>query len=276
VTGTEILETRTLDVEHFYRDHWRRRPVVWRGGAGAFLDPALNWSEVETLERDWGTDPPPNVRRRPDGGVLFAQHVQTLLPRFGAACRAVARRFGWDHCTADLSVTRGPGAGVGPHFDQSDNFVVQQQGTKSWRVGTPGDTPRERQRLRMLETAGFVPSSRLAATCPTVELHPGDVLYLPIFAPHEGVEAPGQGGSLSVTFAHNADSAWGRYARDLMRELSRRPAWWRPLPLEGPDPGGLAEELTDALRRVVEGSGTADGTAPVADGKAEEQSDARR
>lgn len=251
------LETAGFDLELFYREHWRRRPIVWRGCGLRFLAPALDWPDIEALERRLEQTPPAaeseaRVRRRPDGAVLFVNQAQHTLPELADACVKLAGLFGWDECTADLSVTRGRGAGIGCHFDHSDNFVVQQQGSKTWLVGLPEDTEPERQRKRMLETKGFVPSGRLPEVPYSVVLHPGDVLYLPLFAPHEGVEGEGGDGSVSVSFSYNARSALSRHLKPLLSALSREPAWWQPLPLGAPDTDRLEDALRRALRAVTD------------------------
>ncbi|MFD3544599.1 JmjC domain-containing protein [Streptomyces sp. NPDC058655] len=256
-TGAGLVESRELDVGLFHRDFWRRRPVVWRGCGDAFLSPALDWSDVDALERRLAQEPQgrADVHRREDGQVLFVNQAQHVLPELADACKALAGLFGWEHCTADLSVTRGGGAGIGCHFDHSDNFVVQQRGSKHWRVGLPEHTSKERQRKRMLETKGFVPAGRLPGAPFEVELMPGDVLYLPVFAPHEGTQgteaaSPREGGSVSVSFSYNAESALNRYLRPLLRRLSEEEAWWEPLPHGGPDPDRLEAALVRALRAV--------------------------
>ncbi|MFE9727293.1 JmjC domain-containing protein [Streptomyces sp. NPDC005794] len=252
-----LLETDRFDLPHFYREHWRRRPVLWRGCGPRFLAPALDWPDIEALERRLeGTPQEPGsgaqVRRRPDGAVLFVNQAQHTLPELADACAKLTDLFGWDECTADLSVTRGRGAGIGCHFDHSDNFVVQQRGSKTWLVGLPEDTAPERQRSRMLETKGFVPSGRLPEEPFRAELRPGDVLYLPLFAPHEGVEGNDGEGSVSVSFSYNARSALSQHLKPLLSALSREPAWWQPMPLGAPDTERLGEALSRALRAATD------------------------
>ncbi|WJY54426.1 cupin domain-containing protein [Streptomyces chengbuensis] len=258
-----LLETDVLDVAEFRRECWRRRPVVWRGRGADFLAPALDWAQVAELEERLAATGHGQaaVHRSDDGQVLFVNQAQHVMPVLRAACTVLADRFGWAECTADLSVTRGRGAGIGCHFDHSDNFVVQQQGAKDWLVGLPAHTSEARQRKRMLETKGFVPTGRLPSEPFRVRLEAGDVLYLPVFAPHEGVETPpgpGTGaepGSVSVSFSCNAESALGRYLRPLVRRLSEQREWWEPLPTDGPDTDRLDRALLRALREVREEGG---------------------
>ena len=266
VTGEWLLESDRLDVPAFYEHVWRRRPMIWRGCGSDFLAPSLDWPRIAEVEQlsDEGLGAS-QARRSPDGKVLFVNQAQHTLPELATACGALAETFGWSECTADLSVTRGQGAGIGCHFDHSDNFVVQQRGSKSWRVGLPTDTAPHRQRARMLETKGFVPSGTLPKETREVELFPGDVLYLPLFAPHEGVESAADDGSISVSFSHNAQSAISRLLKPLLRRLSEEEAWWGPVPLDGSDPDQLAQALHRALVDVLDGEGPAAHTTSPSD-----------
>lgn len=253
ISGAPLVEYSNLDIAEFYRNNWRRRPVVWRGCAHQFLATPLDWVEVETLDAELagGGGGDTDVRRSPDGTIQFFNQAQHALPRLARVCAGIAARFGWETCTADISVTRGPGAGIGCHFDFNDNIVVQQHGAKRWQVGLPEHTAPARQRARMLEIEGFVPRSRLPEHPFEVDLRAGDVLYLPLFAPHQGVDSTSGGGSISVSFSYNSENALQRYIKPLLRQLSRNKAWWGPIPLDGPEEAELTEALRQALAEVL-------------------------
>jgi 50S ribosomal protein L16 3-hydroxylase len=244
----------SFDVDQFYVEHWRRRPVLLIGCADSFVDPAVGWPEVQRLRENVDPHADQSVRERADGRVLFVNQVQMHSTRLKEATDRLAELMGWDHCSADLSVTRGAGTGIGAHFDHSDNFVVQQQGVKSWLVGHPEDTPERHRRARMLEVAGFVPHAQFPHQPLSALLKPGDVLYLPIFAPHEGVQASGDDGSISVSFSYNAESALSRYGRSILSVASEHPSWWKPLPLTGTDAEELMATLRDAVRHSIHDS----------------------
>ena len=72
------------------------------------------------------------------------------------------------------------GAGVGPHEDQYDVFLIQGKGSRQWRVGQPGQYEEvfPHPNLRQLRTF---------PTWQTFTLQPGDVLYIPPGWPHDGV-----------------------------------------------------------------------------------------
>lgn len=227
---TVIAERASMDLDEFYAEFWRARPVVYRGVGPGLLAPAVTHAESLAIR----AAAPPEANRlvvRSDDRVFFVNQVDRDSRRIKQACAEFSRRMGWDHCTADLSVTDAADGGIGPHFDHSDNFVVQQQGVKHWRVGLPSDTPQAHRRLRMLDAEGFVPRAQESALVSAVDLRPGDVLYLPLFAPHRGEQA-GCEPSVSVSLSYNAENALSRFLAPVLERLRDDPRWWQPLALD--------------------------------------------
>lgn len=93
--------------------------------------------------------------------------------------------------------------GYAPHHDPVDVFVVQIEGTKSWRVW---DTPEDRKGDQATFGAGELGEPALEVT-----LHPGDVLYMPYNTPHAAAAQDEVSLHLSVTVEP-------RRWRDLLRE----------------------------------------------------------
>lgn len=82
----------------------------------------------------------------------------------------------------------GPGrAGLVPHVDGEDNFLLQIDGTKSWSLW-PNDSIRP----------AHVRPETLGPAAMTVDLHPGDSLYIPVGWTHAGVA--GDEGSSHITY----------------------------------------------------------------------------
>lgn len=73
-----------------------------------------------------------------------------------------------------------PGAGVGPHVDQYDVFLLQGQGCRRWRVGQPDKLTSVQPVAGLCQVEDFDP----VIDC---ELNPGDILYIPPGWPHDGV-----------------------------------------------------------------------------------------
>ncbi|MGQ0574510.1 MAG: JmjC domain-containing protein [Pseudonocardia sp.] len=250
MNAAAVAERDRFDRTAFHRDFWRRAAVVYRGAATRLLDPPLDHDDAAALVAAARRHAATSVAQRPDGTVTFVNQVQHVSPRLRVASRAVDAALGWAGTTFDLSVSTTAGVGIGPHFDHSDNLVLQQQGSKTWHVGPPEDTDSAQRRARMLELPDHLPTARVPR-CAAVVLHPGDMLYLPLFAPHEGIA---DGPSVSVSASFNAESALSVLGAALLTQLRRDPAWWAPLPLDAATaPRDLLERTgVAALRQVLD------------------------
>lgn len=72
------------------------------------------------------------------------------------------------------------GAGVGPHLDQYDVFIIQGKGTRRWQIGVPGDYHEIIPHPCVRQISGFDPVIDEV-------LQPGDMIYIPPGHPHNGV-----------------------------------------------------------------------------------------
>jgi 50S ribosomal protein L16 3-hydroxylase len=71
-------------------------------------------------------------------------------------------------------------AGVGPHLDQYDVFIIQGKGSRRWQVGLPGDFDHINPHKDLSQISGFDPIIDQV-------LLPGDIIYIPANHPHNGV-----------------------------------------------------------------------------------------
>ena len=98
-----------------------------------------------------------------------------------ARADALMRRFAfvpWSRLDDLMVSVAVPGGGVGPHFDSYDVFLLQGYGRRRWRWGVQRD----------LSLVPGLPVKILANFVPTHDavLGPGDLLYLPPQAAHDG------------------------------------------------------------------------------------------
>lgn len=230
----DIEEVVGFNAGLLYARHWRESPIVFRGGAAQLFDR----DALPTLERaaaivESARSRPDLLHESPDGRTAFINGVEQVDDELREAAGVAADRLSWPSFGLDLSLQHGAGGGVGPHFDDGDNLVVQVSGSKTWRVGSPDDTPAAARSARMLGDPTFVPRARPMTGAP-LQLRPGDVLYLPLFAPHEGVS---DGPSVSLSLGHYATSL-SALAAEVFAAWEGTPEWWAPLPLSA-DPGPL-------------------------------------
>ncbi|MCX5383750.1 cupin domain-containing protein [Streptomyces sp. NBC_00083] len=244
--GDETPFLPGMSRELFFSEYFRRKPFVLRGVAGRLLEPALESAEFETIKQRMVREHPVQAVERP-GEAWFIRVADLVSPRLAALSAAVRHSLDWPNVWCDTVQTLTT-SGIGCHFDDSDNFVVQQQGTKRWQLSPPSGLPDESLRRRMLGDrsvgTAYMPDDALEFV-----LHPGDVLYLPIFWSHWGVS---EGPSLSVSIALNSANALSDVLPLLTEELAGERAWWEPMPAGTPLDRLWAALSDPALRRRVE------------------------
>lgn len=212
----------------FFRDAWRRRPVVLRGAAAALVAEAPSPAELDALQHH------PGLQHSTDGKtVWFIQRLTRELPLVERLTTAARALFEWPDVTCDLVHTVGP-ASIGCHFDQDDNFSIQLVGAKHWRLSPPDTLPADLVRRRLLKEPE-VGSASLGPDVTELLVEAGDVLYIPQTWIHRGESL---GDSTSVSLVVNGCTFHREYVASLPDALRRVPAWTRPLPM---GPGSTAE-----------------------------------
>ena len=183
-----------LSPAQFMKTYWQKKPLLIRQAIPDFKSPVSvaalkkmsKQDEVESRliqrEKDqWQMDCGPFSRlpkaSTPDWTLL----VQSVDIHNDAACALMNQfRFVPDARLDDLMISLATvGGGVGPHFDSYDVFLLQAHGRRRWQFGQQSDLSLvEGLPLKIL--SDFVPEQEFV-------LEPGDMLYLPPQAAHDGV-----------------------------------------------------------------------------------------
>ena len=182
------------------------------------------------------------------GATIVLQGLQRWWSPAAHFCRDIELALGHP-IQANAYLTPPGAAGLAPHHDTHDVFVLQVTGTKHWVVREPAvDTPLPRHTT----------DHEIAAAQPVVfdaELTPGDVLYLPRGFVHSA--AAQQGVSLHLTLGVLATTV-----HDVLRQLvdmagddvtfrrSLTPRWPYDDDLAGTEVKAVVAELVDWLGRV--------------------------
>ncbi len=185
-----------LSVSAFLRKYWQKKPLLIRGAFAAFEDP-LTVDEVLELatrveaesrmivreSRSWTLQHGPFSRRevravRQQPWTILVQDTQ----HFSHEAHALLAAFSFiPHARVDdLMVSFAtPGAGVGPHYDSYDVFLIQGAGRRRWRISAQQD----------LALKPGMPLKIIARFNPEQEyvLETGDMLYLPPGYAHDGI-----------------------------------------------------------------------------------------
>ncbi len=190
---------QNLDIEDFVTQYWQKKPCVIRE---AFADFELPVTPEElaglaceedvhcrlVIERDdgsWQLRYGPFEERDflalPERNYsLLVSECEKWMPELNALLDPF--RFIPDWRIDDLMLSYAPeGGSVGPHVDEYDVFLLQASGARRWRYGA-----------KRLENPVLIPDLELAILEEfkhdhEIELHPGDMLYLPPGIAHHGV-----------------------------------------------------------------------------------------
>ena len=188
-----------ITAREFLRDYWQKKPLLIRQAIPDFESPidadelaglALE-EEVESRlviehgERPW------ELRRGPFAEdafstlperewTLLVQAVDQFVPEVAELLEHFRFLPSWRIDDVMISFAA-PGGSVGPHFDNSDVFLLQAQGKRNWKIGQmcSSESPLlQHADLRIL--AEFEESAEWV-------LEPGDMLYLPPRLAHFGI-----------------------------------------------------------------------------------------
>jgi hypothetical protein len=199
-----------------------RRPALRMVRNGAVLDPST-WTRRARTGSVWVDDlvhPGRTLGLFADGATIVLQSLHRWWPPLTRFCRELESALG--HAVQANAYLTPPGAaGLTPHHDTHDVFVLQVHGTKHWTIREPlVDAPLARHRSDHV----------VAARQPVLfeaQMAPGDCLYLPRGFIHSA--AAQDGVSLHITIGVLATTV-----HDLLRRLLDRaadePAFRRTLP----------------------------------------------
>ena len=183
-----------LTPAEFMKTYWQKKPLLVRQAFPAFKPPVsiaglkklakeddvesrLIWREADQWQMENGPFGRLPKMAEPDWTLL----VQSVDIHDDAAASLMHQfRFVPDARLDDLMISLATaGGGVGPHFDSYDVFLLQAHGHRRWQFGQQKDlTLLPDLPLKILQS--FQPEQ-------TFILEPGDMLYLPPQAAHDGV-----------------------------------------------------------------------------------------
>lgn len=188
-----------LDATNFLQQYWQKQPKVFRNAFDAFADPLdehdlAGLSELEDVDsrivslknQQWHVFHGPfddfNDVCQGDWSLLvqgvnqYSDDAHALLNLFN-----FIPNWRLDDLMVSFSVEN---AGVGPHLDQYDVFIIQGKGSRRWQVGARNQPDNPYPTLRPHPDLGQIESFS-----PIIDeiLLPGDMIYIPPGFPHNGI-----------------------------------------------------------------------------------------
>ncbi len=203
----------------FMKEYWGRRPLFVKGGATGLgsvvsakqiFELAANEAFTSRListdaeHSDWQMDYGPFQRNRLSkmGKSCWTVLVQEIDREF-EALDEVRRHFqvtpNWMFDDIMVSFAKDLGS-VGPHFDQYDVFLIQGEGTRTWKLSRKTATDEDLLEGFPIKVLGNFRSDM------EFECEPGDVLYIPPHIPHYGI-SHGDSTTFSVGFRKPTERA---------------------------------------------------------------------
>jgi len=218
---------------------------------GAVLDPAAWTTTARTgsMRIDDLVDAGRVLDLFASGSTIVLQSMHRWWPPLTGFCRELELALG-HHVQVNAYLTPAGAAGLSPHHDTHDVFVMQVTGSKRWVVREPAvDAPLGRHRSDHARAA----EQPIVAQ---IELGPGDCLYLPRGYIHSATAQ--EAVSLHLTVGVLASTA-----HDVLRRLVDRaaevPAFRRTLPPGLGSEVGVGERVVkELLAELAEWLGTVD------------------
>ena len=189
-----MYSLNNIDIKTFLKQYWQKQPLVIKQGFTDFIDP-LDENDLAGLSQEPSVDsrivsntlnswevshgPFEDINAYCLGAwSLLVQSVDHFIPEADELMRAFDFIPHWR--MDDLMVSfSNENAGVGPHLDQYDVFIIQGKGSRRWQVGLPGNFESVRPHKDLSQITGF------EAIIDQV-LMPGDIIYIPANHPHNG------------------------------------------------------------------------------------------
>lgn len=185
-----------MEIADFLNEYWQKKPLLIKQGFKHFTDPltanelaGLAMEEeiesriVSNANQQWQLETGPFEDYSEFGEQNWTLLVQAVDHWHPEAAKLIESfRFLPNWRIDDLMISFStPGAGVGPHLDQYDVFIIQGEGKRHWRVGMPDSSLQQHcPHPRLLQVTPF-------QSCIDVIMEPGDILYIPPGCPHDGI-----------------------------------------------------------------------------------------
>ncbi len=184
-----------FDQAHFLNEYWQKKPCIIRGFIDSFTDPIdehelaglaqedeIDSRVVSCIDGQWSAYQGPfDTFDEICTGAwsLLVQGVDRYIDDIDDLTQLVSFIPNWRLDDVMISFSN-EGAGVGPHTDEYDVFIIQGKGSRRWQVGLPGNYTESVPHPLLKQIDGFLPIIDEI-------LLPGDVVYIPPKHPHNGV-----------------------------------------------------------------------------------------
>lgn len=174
------------------------------------------------------------------GATFVIQAGQRYFNNLSHCCLELSKKFN-SPVQANLYITPNKSQGFNPHWDTHDVFVFQITGTKTWHLyGFEKELPTKNQT--------FVSKGYEKEPVQTIQLSPGDFLYVPRGYVHDAMADDGISSHITIGVL---SFTWARYFNELFPQLEEFKTFREAIPFWKGDLTSLIKEKTEALKQKL-------------------------
>lgn len=175
-----------------------------------------------------------------NGATFVIQAGQRYFSNLSHCCLELSQKFN-SPVQANLYITPDKSQGFNPHWDTHDVFVLQISGTKTWHLyGFEKELPTKNQT--------FVSKGYEKEPIQTIQLYPGDFLYVPRGYVHDAMADDGISSHITIGVL---SFTWARYFNEIFPQLEEFKTFREAVPFWKEDLSSLIKEKTEALKQKL-------------------------
>ncbi len=175
-----------------------------------------------------------------NGATFVIQAGQRYFNNLAHCSLELSQKFN-SPVQANLYITPNKSQGFNPHWDTHDVFVLQISGTKTWHLyGFEKELPTKNQ--------SFVSKDYKKEPIQTIQLSPGDFLYVPRGYVHDAMADDGISSHITIGVL---SFTWARYFNEIFPQLEEFKEFREAVPFWKGDLTNLIQEKTESLRQKL-------------------------
>ena len=175
-----------------------------------------------------------------NGATFVIQAGQRYFNNLSHCSLELSQKFN-SPVQANLYITPNKSQGFNPHWDTHDVFVLQISGTKTWHLyGFEKELPTKNQ--------SFVSKDYKKEPIQTVQLSPGDFLYVPRGYVHDAMADDGISSHITIGVL---SFTWARYFNEIFPQLEEFKEFREAVPFWKGDLTELIKEKAESLRQKI-------------------------